>query len=128
MGEVRESYADAGADRLSQTLVDIVVESWRFSRLFSRLLSRLDASEASRYVNQLRYYVKRLEDSLATAEIRLINLEGQSYDPGMAASALNMADFGPDDALVVDQMIEPVLMRGDGLLRSGTIMLRKLDA
>jgi hypothetical protein len=44
---------------------------------------------------------------------------------GMAASALNIGDFGPDDALLVDQMVEPIIMGPEGLVRSGTVMLRK---
>lgn len=36
--------------------------------------------------------------------MRLVNLEGQPYDPGMAASALNASDFGPEDHLLIEQM------------------------
>ncbi len=43
----------------------------------------------------------------------------------MAATALNVADFGPEDELFVDQMIEPVVMGADGVRRTGTMMLRK---
>lgn len=110
-----------------RALVEIAVESWRFTRLFTRAISKLDAGEASRYTNQLRYYLKRLEESLGAAGMRLVNLEGQPYDPGMAATALNVADFGPDDQLLVEQMVEPVIMGAEGLLRAGTIMLRKVE-
>jgi hypothetical protein len=110
-----------------QSLVDIAVESWRFARLFSRALGKLDAGEASRYSNQLSYYLKRLEESLAATGLRLVNLEGQPYDAGMAAAALNIADFGPDDQLLVDQMVEPIIMSGEGLLKAGTIILRKSE-
>lgn len=109
-------------------LVDLAVESWRFARLFARALGKLDAGEASRYSNQLRYYTKRLEEILADTGLRLVNLEGHSYDPGMAATALNIADFGPDDQLLVDQMIEPIVMSGDELLKAGTIMLTRTES
>jgi len=112
---------------LEQSLVDIAIESWRFTRLFSRVLAKLDAGEASRYANQLRYFSKRLEDSLGAAGMRLINLEGHRYDPGMAATALNIADFAPDDELLVDQMVEPVIMGADNLVKAGTILLRKSE-
>lgn len=112
-------------DGLTKALVDIAVESWRFSRLFSRLLTKLDAGDSSRYVNQYRYYLKRLEENLETAGLRLVNVEGHPYDPGFAATALNLGDFGPDDVLLVDQMMEPIIMGPDGLVRAGTVMLRK---
>jgi hypothetical protein len=99
-------------------------ESWRFSRLFSRLLTKLDAGEGGRYTNQYRYYLKRLEENLEKAGMRLVNIEGQPYDPGMAATALNVGDFGPEDNLIVDQMIEPIIMGPEGLIKSGTVMLK----
>ncbi len=112
---------------LFKSLIDISVESWRFSRLFARLISKLDAGEGARYTSQYRYYLKRLEESLEGAGLTLVNVEGQPYDPGVAATALNIGDFGPDDDLAVEQMIEPIIMGSEGLVRRGTVMLRKVD-
>ena len=112
---------------IEQSLIDIAVESWRFSRLFSRLLDKLDAGESSRYVNQHRFYLKRLDENLKQAGIRLVNVEGQVYDIGMAATALNAEDFDPDDNLVVDQMLDPIIMGEEGLVRTGTVILRKVE-
>jgi len=108
-----------------QSLIDIAVESWRFSRLFAKVLAKLDAGEASRYANQLRYFQKKLEQTLDATGLKLVNVEGQPFDPGMAADPLNLADFHPDIPLLVDQMIEPIIMGHDGLRKSGTVMLRK---
>jgi hypothetical protein len=112
---------------LVKSLIDISVDSWRFTKLFARLLTKLDAGDGERYFNQLHYYIKRLEDNLEIAKIRFVNIEGQPYDPGMAATAMNIGDFGPDDRLLVDQMIEPIIMGPDGLIRPGTVMLRKVE-
>jgi hypothetical protein len=114
-----------GSEQLERSLIDVAVESWRFSKLFSRLVSKLDAGEGSRYVNQLRYFQKKLEESLDASGLKLVNVEGQPFDPGMAASALNIGDFGPDDLLLVDQMVEPIIMGPEGLRKQGTVMLRK---
>ena len=111
---------------LFKSLIDISVESWRFSRLFSRLISKLDAGEGARYTSQYRYYLKRLEETLEGAGLTLVNVEGQPYDPGVAATALNIGDFSADDVLVIEQMIEPIIMGSEGLVRSGTVMLRKV--
>lgn len=117
---------DSSADQLEQSLINIAVESWRFSRLFSRVMNKLDAGEAARYLSQLRYFQKKLEEHLETNGLKLVNVEGQPFDPGMAASAVNSSDFGPDDVLLVDQMLEPIIMGPDGLKKQGTVMLRKL--
>lgn len=113
---------------LFKSLIDISVESWRFSRLFARLISKLDAGEGARYTSQYRYYLKRLEETLEGAGLTLVNVEGQPFDPGVAATALNIGDFGPDDVLAVEQMIEPIIMGSEGLIRGGTIMLKKVEA
>jgi hypothetical protein len=65
---------------------------------------------------------------LACAGLTLVNVEGQPYEPGVAATALNSEDFGADDVLFVDQMIEPIIMGSEGLVRSGTVILRKVEA
>ena len=122
--------SDEQADRTSQAdpkqvLINIALESWRFARLFGRVLSKLDAGEAPRFANQLRYYLKSLEENLEAVDLKIVNLEGHPYDPGMAASALNIGDFAPEDLLIVEQMVEPIIMGASGLVRPGTVMLQK---
>jgi hypothetical protein len=109
-------------------LIGLAVESWRFSRLFARVVNKLDAGDASRYINQHRYFLKKIEESLELTGFNLVSLEGQPFDPGMAVSALNLGDFGPEDRLLVDQMLEPIIMGRDGLRKQGTVMLRKSQA
>lgn len=113
-------------DQLERSLIDMAVESWRFSRLFARVVNKLDAGEAGRYVNQLRYFQKKVEETLDENGLKLVNVEGLQFDPGMAASAINIEDFEPDDTLLVDQMLEPIIMGADGLKKSGTVTLRKV--
>jgi hypothetical protein len=112
-------------EQMERSLIDIAVESWRFSRLFGKVVSKLDAGESGRYINQLRYFQKKVEESLHLNGLKLVNVEGQPYDPGMAASALNLGDFDPDDVLLVDQMMEPIIMGPNGLRKQGVVMLKK---
>jgi hypothetical protein len=118
----------ACSGQMEQSLIDIAVESWRFARLFGKVVSKLDAGESSRYLNQLRYFQKKVEENLDLNGLKLVNVEGQPYDAGVAASALNVGDFGPDDELLVDQMLEPIIMGPHGLRKQGTVMLRKVEA
>ncbi len=107
-------------------LVSLARDSWRFARTFGRLLTRLDAVEQNRLVNQYDFFLKQLEDNLASAGFTLVNLEGQPFDPGMAATPVNLGDFAPDDRLVVEQMLEPVIMSANGSIkRMGTIILKR---
>lgn len=122
-----ESEQSGGSEQLERSLIDIAVESWRFARLFARLVNKLDAGDGSRYLSQIRYFQKKVEESLDASGLKLVNVEGHQFDPGMAASALNIGDFGPDDVLVVEQMVEPIIMGTEGLRKQGTVMLRKVQ-
>jgi hypothetical protein len=113
---------------LTKSLLDIAVESWRFGRLFDRLLTKLDAGEQGRYRSQFRWFQRKLEESLDAAGMRIVNVEGHPFDPGMAATPLNIDEFDTQDALIVDQMLEPIIMGPEGLVRTGTVTLRKLDS
>ena len=115
-------------EALTQSLLDISVESWRFGKLFDRLLTKLDAGEQGRYRNQFRWFQKKLDESLGAAQLRVVNVEGLPFDPGMAASPLNIDEFDPQDVLIVDQMLEPILMGPDGVVKTGTVTLRKVQS
>jgi hypothetical protein len=120
-----ENSSQADSQAIERSVVDLAIESWRFQKLFARALTKLDAGESLRFANQHRYFIKRVEECLADAGFRLVNIEGQAYDPGAAVTALNVSDFSAEDDLVIDQMIEPVVMSKSGLIRAGTVILRK---
>ena len=109
------------------SLIEIAVEAWRFSRLFEKVVGKLDAGESGRYFNQIRYFQKKVEEGLSASGLKLVNVEGQAYDAGMAATALNLGDFGPDDLLLVEQMLEPIIMGQKGLRKQGTVILKKVE-
>lgn len=119
-----QETGNSSAESLRQPFIDITVDSWRFAKVFARLVERLDPTEATRYANQLRYFLKKLDESAAKAGVKIVSFEGQDYNAGLPTTPLNLDEFGPDERLVVDQMVEPVLMGPDGLIKSGTVMLR----
>ncbi len=112
---------------LTQSVINMAVESWRVGKVFERMLSKLDAGEQGRYLSQFRWFMKKIEESLEEAGLRIVNVEGYPFDPGMAATPLNIEEFAADDALVVGQMLEPIIMGKDGLVKMGTVLLRKVE-
>ena len=68
-----------------------------------------------------------VEDALEQANLRIVNVEGHPFDPGMAATPLNIEEFDTKDALIVDQMLEPIIMGKEGLIKTGTVTLRKVE-
>ena len=116
------------AEVMKDSLMTIAMEAWRFGKVFERALAKLDAGEQNRYVGQLRWFIKKIEESMAEAELRIVNIEGHPFDPGIAATPLNIEDFDAEDSLVVDQMLEPIIMGKNGILKTGTITLRKVES
>jgi hypothetical protein len=110
-----------------QLIIKIITDNWRLMNLFLKVLTRLDVSEANRYMNQIRYFQKTINDNLNEINLKIINLEGQLYDPGMAASPLNIDDFLPEDKLIVEQMLEPLIMGEDGIKKQATVKLMKVQ-
>jgi len=114
-------------DILTRAVVSMAVESWRFGRVFDRLLTKLDAGEQNRYKSQFRWFIKKVEEALEQAELRIVNVEGHPFDPGMAVTPLNIEEFDAKDALMVDQMLESIIMGKEGLVKTGTVNLRKVE-
>ena len=106
-------------------LLGLALESFKFQKLFSRAMQKMDDTDASRFSNQHRFFVRRIDEMLAEVGLKFVTLEGQPYDAGYAVSAVNIGDFEPDDELIIDQMIEPIVMRDGSLVRPGTVTLRK---
>jgi hypothetical protein len=107
-------------------IVKVVVESWRFGRVYEKAVSKLDGKDRVRFEGQLVAFGKKIEEALGAMGMWIVNIEGTQFDPGIAATPLNIEDFGPDDELVIDRMMEPIIMGKDGLVRMGLVTLRKL--
>lgn len=114
-------------EAMRNAVISIAIESWRFAKVFDRMLTKLDAGEQNRYQSQFRWFIKKVEEALEQAELRIVNVEGHPFDPGMAATPLNIEEFDAQDTLMVDQMLEPIIMGKEGLFKTGTVTLRKVE-
>ena len=114
-------------DRLKDSLVSIASETFRFQRVFEKAISKLEADEKTKYMSQVAWFSKKVTKALDEAAIRVLNLEGQLYDPGMSVTPLNLDDFGVDDPLYIVQMIEPIIMQDDTVKRPGTVILGRIE-
>lgn len=123
MEDTERPAANVAAMRAA--VISMAVESWRLGRVFDRMLLKLNAGDQSRYKGQFRWFIKKVEEALEQAGLRIVNVEGHAFDPGMAATPLNIGEFDAGDALIVEQMLEPIIMGKEGLIKSGTVTLRK---
>ena len=109
-------------------IINMAIETWRFRRVSERLLTKLDTGEQQRYQTQLRWFEKKLKEFLEQVGWQIVDVEGHPFDPGMAATPLNIEDFDGEDSLIVDQMLEPIIMGSDGLVKTGTVVLKKEES
>lgn len=114
-------------EAMREAVISMAIESWRFARVFDRLLLKLDAGEQSRYKSQFRWFIKKVEEALEQADLRIVNVEGHPFDPGIAATPLNIEEFDANDHLVIDQMLEPIIMGKEGLVKTGTVTLSRVE-
>jgi hypothetical protein len=63
-------------------------------------LARIETCEAQK--SQLAYFTESLERNLALLGIKIVNLEGQKYNAGMAVKILNIEDFSADGEFIVE--------------------------
>ena len=108
---------------LTESLISIASETFRLKTVFGKAVSKLDLTEQTKYQSQFAWFTKKVEAALKNADLKLINLEGQIYDPGMAVTPLNIEDFEPEDCLKIEQMIEPIIMMNEKVIKTGTVIL-----
>lgn len=113
-------------DRLKKSVIEIAVEHYRFKNTFIKAISKLDFEEQSKYMSQFAWFSKKVTKSVEDAGLRIVSLEGQAYDPGMAVTPLNIDDFEVEDELKIVQMIEPIIMQEDTVLKTGTVLLGRI--
>jgi hypothetical protein len=59
---------------MRDAIISLAVESWRFGRVFDRLMQKLDAGEQNRYRNQYHWFLKNVEEALEQAELSIVNI------------------------------------------------------
>lgn len=113
-------------NNMKEALISIACEQFRFRQVFDKAIKKLDIEEQSKYMSQFAWFSKKVTKAVEEAGLRIVSLEGQAYDPGMAVTPLNIDDFEIEDELKIVQMIEPIIMQEDTVLKTGTVLLGRI--
>ena len=114
-------------EKLRGNLVTIASELHRFRGVFVKAISKLEMEEQSKYISQFQWFAKRVTRALDDAGLRMVVPDGSLYDPGMAVTPLNLEDFEADDTLYVVQTMEPIIMCDDAVIKTGTVILGRVE-
>ena len=110
---------------LTDTIINIAIEAWRFRQVFESAMNKLDPTESRKYLSKYNWFQRKVNDALTTAGLRCIDLEGQEYTEGLPVFPINIDDFDSEDWLYIEKMLEPIIMENDHLMKSGTVILGK---
>ena len=125
---VLDIASETSIEKHKDAVINLAIESWRLAKVFERTITQLNVDKPRRYISQIEWFVKKAEESLEDVGLRIVNVEGHSYDPGMAATPVNIEDFDIDESLKVNLMVEPIIMQGSVLMRRGKVFLRRIES
>lgn len=114
-------------EKLQRSLISIASELFRFQSVFEKAISKREIDEQNKYLSQYKWFSKKVYKALEEANLRLLSVEGQIYDPGMAVTPLNIDDFEADDPLYILKTIEPIVMQNDAVIKTGTVILGRVE-
>jgi len=84
-------------EAMRDAVISMAVESWRFGRVFDRLLTKLDAGEQNRYKSQFRWFIKKVEDALEQVELRTAyKVDRRRLVCEVFFGSRNLAEFSPE--------------------------------
>lgn len=112
--------------KMEGSLVSIASELFRFQKVFEKAIKKLEIDERNKYMSQYAWFSKKVLKALDEANFKIINIEGQLYDPGMAVTPLNIDEFEASDQLLIAQMIEPIIMKDKKVYKTGTVILGRV--
>lgn len=128
----RDEIIDATSerDRVLQAFASIASASADFIRA-SRELDPNDEKSVIRWSSKFSFFERFWSESLDKAGVSSLDLAGQEYSPGLQVEAINLDDFEAGDALVIDEVLKPLLVyrakTGDAtvLLQLGRVTVKR---
>lgn len=113
---------------MDKNILSLIVEAWRFSRVFRDILPKLNGEDSLRFGGRYSWFCKRLEEISGDMGLRIIEISpGTAYDIGMAVTPVNVDDFDAGESLCVMNMIEPIIMSGESVIKTGTVILERAE-
>ena len=112
------------------SLVDLIVESWRFNRFAQNFVENTDDPKfQKRGFNQIKRLENSVQSALEAYNLNVVNFTGEKYEPGLPILPINLGDFNADDELVIEMMIEPTIKIADTaeIVRKGAAVLKKIS-
>ncbi len=102
-----------------QDLIELAVEFWRLEKSFQ-------SNEETQL--SMRHFSRRFQSFLEKYELRLIDMTGKFYEQGFAVEVIDVieSEFTENGVEVIDEMVSPVVLYRNDIVRHGKVVLRKV--
>lgn len=90
-----------------------------------------DEKSVIRWSSKFTFFERYWGEVLEKAGVTSLNIVGQDYSAGLQVEAINLEDFDPQDELVIDEVLKPLLVyKGKSqetvkLLQIGRVVLKR---
>jgi hypothetical protein len=111
----------------NDSFVEFIIEVWRLPKIFKKLIAKQDYDEQQKYISQFNWFNKKALDFLHGEGLSFPEYENMPFDAGMPLTPINIGDFSSEDELVIEQVLEPVIMKDGKIIKTGTAILKKAD-
>ena len=108
---------------IEQTLAGLLVDYWKLARAAGKATNSLPENDAKRLSSQVRYAEKQLQMASKQFGLRLIEFDGEDFNPGMAATADNFDEFDEETSLLVERTLEPTIVNNMRVVRQGRVLV-----
>ena len=108
---------------------EFCLELYGFLKVVAKMqerISHLSPEDGKKYSSQISWFLKKADSFFADNSIVFSSANaGDTYDVGLPVTPVNLSDFGTDDELVIDQVVEPTILQNGKVLQKGTVLLKK---
>jgi hypothetical protein len=119
--------AESTSSIINDNFIEFVVEIWRLPKFFKKLIAKQDLEDQQKYTSQFNWSNKKFQNFFQQIGFSFPEFEGMPFDAGMPLTPINLSDFSSEDELIIEQVLEPVIMGGGKIIKTGTVILKKAD-
>ncbi|MBJ3786355.1 hypothetical protein [Devosia sediminis] len=104
-------------------MAELAAEFWKLLRNYERVVEAAPENQKAGLVAQARYGSRRLVTILERHGMHVETFDGVAFSTNLPVAAVNADDFAGGDP-VVEQTLEPAIILGTTVIKTGRVFLR----
>ena len=109
-------------------VAELLSESWRLNRFTEKLAAQVSDEKLRKKIsNQVARFDKKFLQATEVFGVEVVDFTGSEFETGLPVAPINLADFGADEELIVEAMLEPTikLTNSAEIIKRGAAVLRR---